>query len=133
MIERGQRKGRGAGFTLVELLAVIAIIITLMGIVLAGAGYAQRASERARAKAQLATLCQAVDMYKVEFGSFPNVMTNAGVWKALTNLVNNLEMTDPWGHPWYYIRDARSGYQIWSNGADGSNGTPDDVSNKMVE
>ena len=69
----------------------------------------------------------------MEFGSFPNSMTNAGVWKALTNIVNNLEMTDPWGRPWYYIRDARSGYMIWSHGADGSNGTPDDVSNKMVE
>lgn len=126
IVQRAARRG----FTLIELLAVIAIIITLVGIIVAGAGYAQRASQRAQAKAQLQQICLAIEKYKNEYGNYPAQMTNAAVWGKLTNFVDRITATDPWGLGWNYKRDARAGYYVWSLGPDASNGTPDDVSNK---
>lgn len=65
-----RRLGVGA-FTLLELLAVIAIIAVLTGIVI---GVGRRATETgrvARAKAELAVLSAALESYKRQHGDYP--------------------------------------------------------------
>jgi prepilin-type N-terminal cleavage/methylation domain-containing protein len=59
------------GFSLLELLGVVAIVALLAALVLsAGVGIAQR-GRRSRATADLAQLAQALDLYRARFGDYP--------------------------------------------------------------
>ncbi len=60
-----------SGFTLLELLTVIAIIIVLAGMILAGAGFAQQKAARDRASAEIAALGVALESYKADNGEYP--------------------------------------------------------------
>ena len=74
-------KSRQAGiaaFTLIELLAVIAIMGILAGIVLAvGAGASKKAKIN-RAKVQLQHIISAIDAYKLARGTYPPDNQNPG-------------------------------------------------------
>jgi general secretion pathway protein G len=111
-----QNLGRcDAGFTLIELLIVVAIITALASMFLPKYLDAQKRSDLAVAKAELATLRTAIVLYKQDTGKYPNgtadilttadwnnfLLTNPGVegWKgAYTDRVEN----DPWGNPYIF-------------------------------
>jgi prepilin-type N-terminal cleavage/methylation domain-containing protein len=59
------------GFTIVELLIVIAIILALAGLILATSGYVQTKSKRSRAEAEMAALSAALENYKADNGIYP--------------------------------------------------------------
>lgn len=59
------------GFTLVELLVVIAIIAILTSILVPSLGYVMERAQRAKVKATITQLEQAVFNYKTEYGGFP--------------------------------------------------------------
>lgn len=63
-------RGRN-GFTLLELLTVMAIIVTLAGIILAGVGFAQQKAARERATAEVHALSTAIESYKIDNGDYP--------------------------------------------------------------
>ncbi len=62
---------RQHGFTLIELLVVITVIAILAGLVLQGAGYAQKKAARSRAEAEIAALSAALENYKSDNGDYP--------------------------------------------------------------
>lgn len=62
-------------FTLIELLAVITIIAVLAGLVISIAGYAQRRSATARARAEIAELSRAIEAYRLDAGRYPTSST----------------------------------------------------------
>jgi prepilin-type N-terminal cleavage/methylation domain-containing protein len=72
-----------AAFTLLELLAVIAIIGVLAGIVIGVGRRATEAGKMARAKAELATLSAALETYKRTYGDYPQVDDEAKLLQAL--------------------------------------------------
>lgn len=59
------------GFSLVELLVVMAIIAILMGIVLGVTGAIQRHAAESRARAQLSGLITEIELFHSEVGRFP--------------------------------------------------------------
>lgn len=63
--------GGGTAFTILELLIVIAIIITLAGLVLATVGYVQKKGARSRAEAEIAAISAALESYKADNGIYP--------------------------------------------------------------
>ena len=65
-------------FTLIELLAVIAIIGTLAAIGLGVGGAATRANRSARVKADHAKLLTGIESYKAEVGTYPPDNANFG-------------------------------------------------------
>lgn len=65
------KKFSRAGFTLLELLTVMAIIIVLAGMILGGVGYAQKRAAMDRARAEIAALSVAIESYKVDNGAYP--------------------------------------------------------------
>jgi prepilin-type N-terminal cleavage/methylation domain-containing protein len=70
--ERGLGTGSGRGFSIVELMAVVVILLVLMGILVTVVSRAQRAGLNARAKANLAVIGQALDQYAHDFkGMYP--------------------------------------------------------------
>lgn len=65
------RKHAAAGFTLVEMLAVITIIVILAGLVVGGMGFVNDRQAREKAKVQIAMLEKALEDYKLDYGSYP--------------------------------------------------------------
>jgi len=59
------------GFTIIELLAVIAVIAVLAGIVLRVRDGARERAQRDRAEGELAAMAQALEAYRATFGDYP--------------------------------------------------------------
>jgi type II secretory pathway pseudopilin PulG len=71
-------KRRYTGFTILELLTVIAIIIVLAGLILGTAGYVQKKGARSRAETEIAAMSAALENYKADNGVYPtNSATSA--------------------------------------------------------
>ena len=79
----GGRVGRGVsgktgdtpvstfGFTIVEVLVVMVIILVLAGLVLATSSYVHKKGARSRAEAEIAAMSAALDNYKADNGVYP--------------------------------------------------------------
>src|SRR3954469_5977168 len=63
-------KGR-AGFTIVEVLVVMAIILVLAGLVLATSSYVHNKGARSRAEAEIAAMSAALENYRADNGIYP--------------------------------------------------------------
>jgi general secretion pathway protein G len=64
---------RTAGFTLIEMLAVITIIVILAGMVIGGMSYVTDRQARDTARVQIALLSNALEEYKMDNGVYPQV------------------------------------------------------------
>jgi general secretion pathway protein G len=122
---------RERGFTLVEMMVVIVIIGLLATIVIINVMPATERAAQARVRADLSTIEQAVDMYKLENLRYPTTQEglNALVPKYIRRLPN-----DPWNSPYVYVSPGPNGapYRIASLGADkreGGSGDDADVTN----
>ena len=62
---------RSAGFTLVEIMAVVLIILVLAGLILSMAGNATREADIASTKALLERIAVGLEGYKAETGQYP--------------------------------------------------------------
>lgn len=62
---------RKSGFTVVELLIVITIILVLAGLILATSGYVQAKGKRSRAEAEIAAISAALENYRADNGIYP--------------------------------------------------------------
>jgi len=71
------RSPRPAGFTLIEMITVIAIIVILVSLVLAVNGLVQRKSAMARTDSEIRLLSQACEAYKTDNGGYPQDNQNA--------------------------------------------------------
>jgi type II secretory pathway pseudopilin PulG len=71
--DEGNSSSREAGgFTVIELLVVVAIIVVLGGLVLGTAGYVQKKGKRSRAEAEIAAISAALENYKADNGVYPS-------------------------------------------------------------
>jgi general secretion pathway protein G len=131
-----------AGFSLIELLVVLAILGLLIGIVAPPViRYLGRAKTDV-AKVDIHNLESALDLYRLDLGRYP---TQAEGLAALTDKPPGLERwqgpylkqktvpTDPWTHPYHYrIPGEHGDYDLYSLGADdapGGTGENQDVTN----
>ena len=60
-----------AGFTVLELLVVITIIVILAGLILATTGYVEKKGARSRAESEMAAISAALESYKADNGIYP--------------------------------------------------------------
>jgi general secretion pathway protein G len=117
-----KKKNTTAGFTLVELMTVIAIMALLSALVLGLAGNAQKTAARKRAASEVEQLSSFVTDYLAEYGRVPkdmDALSNALVEAkhALTNL------TDPWGMPYVYTNPSnfKQVFYLYSYGGSETN------------
>lgn len=125
------RRRRGAaGFTLVELMVVVAIIAALAAIVGVNVIGQLGEADVANAKAQIRNFKTALIGYKLEYKKFPS--TSEGLEALLNNpkgkkfLDASQIPDDPWGNPYVYTSDAPNKFKIVSYGADGRPGGTDE-------
>ena len=118
---RKQKPRREEGFTLVEMMVVIVIIGLLATIVIVNVMPATERAAQARVKADLGTLEQGIEMYRLENLRYPTSQEglNALVPKYIKRLPN-----DPWNGPYVYVSPGPNGapFRIASLGADRSEG-----------
>jgi prepilin-type N-terminal cleavage/methylation domain-containing protein len=65
------KRSQSAGFTLLELMTVLAVIVVLTGMVVGVAGMVQTKAAKERAKAEMAMLSAAAEAYKADVGAYP--------------------------------------------------------------
>jgi type II secretory pathway pseudopilin PulG len=65
---------KAIGFTIMELLIVMTIIIILAALIIGTAGYVRKKAARSRAEAEIAAMSAACESYKADNGTYP---TNA--------------------------------------------------------
>ncbi|MBX9795562.1 type II secretion system major pseudopilin GspG [Sphingomonas sp.] len=129
-----RRRRREAGFTLVELMVVILIIGLLATIVAFNVLSLGEQSKVQKARADIGTIEQALDLYKLQQGSYPAaqdglralVVAPAGITDPARyprgGYIKKLPQ-DPWGHDYRYrFPGAHGDVDIWSQGADGQDG-----------
>jgi general secretion pathway protein G len=69
-MKRKHRKLR-TGFTLVEVMVVIAIIVILAALVIGGTGFVKESQDKKKAQVQIALLSKAIEEYKLDMGAYP--------------------------------------------------------------
>jgi general secretion pathway protein G len=131
---------RHAGFTLVEVLLVLIILVIIGSIVVPNLFGVKDKANIDAAKAQVTSLKGAMQMYRLDFNKYPGTLkelmekpsdnTQSDKWHG--PYLEGKMKTDPWGHEYQYQSPGKKntdGYDIWSTGPDGQNGTDDDIGN----
>ncbi len=116
---------REAGFTLVELMVVLVIIGLLTAIVAFNVLPQQDKAMAGKAKADIANIDSALEMYKLNNLTFP--APGEGLQALVTNNIIKKLPNDPWGRPYRYENPGRRGdVDVYSLGADGVEGGEED-------
>jgi len=110
------------GFSLVELMVVIVILGLLATIVIINVMPAADRAANTKARADIATLEQAVEMYRLDHLTYPPPAE--GLQALIAGRYIRRLPDDPWGNPYRYSIPGRGGesFQISSWGADGREG-----------
>jgi type II secretion system protein G len=113
-------KRTSRGFTLVELLIVVAIIGMIAAIAIPNLLNAVDKGKQKRTMSDMRAIGTAIESYAVDNAAYPVAAGMAAV-KALIDpyLIKNIPLTDGWAHP---IQEASSmtAYTIYSQGKDGT-------------
>jgi len=136
-----KRRQRRAGFTLVEVLLVLAILVIIASLGIANYSRAQRKAYANAAKAKVEQLSSLVKQYQIDVGDFPPSLeallqpppdlANPAKWNGPYLEKANLPL-DPWERPFEYQYPGIHSPElpdIFSAGPDGVKNTQDDVGN----
>ncbi|MBV6413797.1 MAG: type II secretion system major pseudopilin GspG [Xanthomonadales bacterium] len=120
------------GFTLLEIMVVVAIIAILSTVVVINLAGNVDEARVTRARQDIQALTTALQLYRNDNASYPSsqqgldaLMTRpsgnppAPNWKPYLAKLPN----DPWGRPYQYLQPGQRGeFDVWSMGADQRNG-----------
>lgn len=126
-----RRSGRDAGFTVIELLIVVTIILTISALAVPNLMSAMDQARVARAVGDISTIEDGIALYQTINGQLPNNLSQIGYANFL----------DPWGNPYQYLNHAtvmgngqvrkdrflvplNSDYDLYSMGKDGQSQPP---------
>ena len=146
MFKRSQRR---RGFTLIEILIVLGIIILLASVAIVALVPQQKGARIDTTRLKIKSIETALEAYNVNIGHYPNEQ-EGGMQALLVKPTFDNEATgekwrgpyliedpvDAWGNKFnYQLQEAGAAdnlakpYHLWSNGPDGMDGTEDDIKN----
>jgi len=126
-----RQRPRGSGFTLIEVLLVLVILVMLGSLVVGAYSRIQYNSNRKAAKIQIDSFSSNLEIYHQDVGHYPEtldgLLTEDGMgagdpanWRGpYLNKVETLP-TDPWGNAYQYEAEGNppnDTFRIWSTGA----------------
>lgn len=127
-------KRRVPGFSLIELMVVLAIIGILTTVVTVNVFKARKLASVKAAEAGLEALKRALDMYQLDKREFPRTLDEL----AKGDFVEKGRLEDPWGVRYHYIPQVSedgekvTGFVVYSSGPDRVKDTDDDLGNPKV-
>ena len=133
---------RRAGFTLIEVLLVLVILVVLGSFVGFQLQNARKRSQLDTARAQIGQFTTPIETFSLHIGRYPNALEDLIVapsdladptkWGPEPYLNKDKIPLDPWDNAYKYEAPAEgtSRYRIWSAGPDGIDGNDDDISNQ---
>ncbi|MGB2266213.1 MAG: type II secretion system protein [Akkermansiaceae bacterium] len=153
--ERTKQHASCPGFTLIELMMVVAIIAVLASLTIGGLRYYDEKTKYSRTEVLIKSIESALEEYKRDNGAYPTGADTTVVFTALygagtnvylstlnpdfTGTKGNVSATTPrkiidaWGNEMGYTfpgaMNPVSDFDLWSNGSDGTNNTADDIKN----
>lgn len=125
-----------SGFTMMEMMLVLAIIAILMGIGVFTMQNVVGDAETAKAKSDIKTIEMSLIRYKTAHRMMPTTaqgleaLVQPGSASGGGSLLKQEGIKDPWGNTYQYRNPGRKtvgGYDIYSMGPDGQEGTADDI------
>jgi len=141
--DAARRRARSAGFTLIEIMAVVVIIGMLMTALAVGITSSLDRARRSTTQTQILRVEQALEFYQLDNARFPNM--DQGLQALVTRptappepraynpagYIKAEALVDPWGQPFQYRIPGDHNpqtFDIWSLGPDGVEGG-DDIAN----
>lgn len=135
-------RGRENGFTLVELLVVLAILGLLVALAAPRVMNYLGSARSDTARIQIEKLSGVLDLYRLEVGHYPTEQeglralvekpTQAGDWNG-PYLRSSESLVDPWGAPYVYHSPGQHGefdlYTLGADGKEGGDGADRDITN----
>lgn len=142
MRSRISRRRRVGGFTLVELMVVVAIIGLLAAVVTVNVMGQSHTARVERVRADMRAIGDACDLFKIACGTYPQQLqdlwerpssNNARKWAG--PYLKEYPPKDPWGNDYIYNFSGGGQYEIICYGADGGPGGVEegtDLSSKTI-
>ena len=137
---RSTRTAMARGFTLVEVLLVLIILVIIGSIVVPNLFGVKDKADIDASRAQINSLKGAMNVYRLHMNKYPSTLKDltdepsdksaADKW-AGPYLEGSMK-EDPWGNEYQYVSPGKKNpdsYDLSSNGPDGQSGTDDDIGN----
>jgi general secretion pathway protein G len=128
-----KRRALRRGFTLMEVLLVLVILVVLAGFAIRNLGGALEGAKKQQAKVMMGILSTSLKEYQLQVGTLPSNLealyqqpsdlADPGLW---VQKLDKPVPADPWGKPYEYKLNGSS-FEIRSVGPDGQSGTADDI------
>jgi general secretion pathway protein G len=125
------------GFTLMEVLLVLVILMILGSLVVVSYRQVQKGALKRAAKIQIEMLEEGLELYQLNIRRYPT--EEDGGLHALNQPPNGDAPylkdpipLDPWDNEYNYELLDEDNYRIWSNGPDGISDTEDDISSDVA-
>ena len=140
MTKTMKRRCGTSGFTLIELLLVLVILTALAAIVVPKFTRRSQQAKITAAQSDIANLEVAIDAFEVDNGRYPTTEEGLGAlvrapgdlpdWKG--PYIKRGIPRDPWRNEYIYRQPGQNnieGYDLYSLGPDGNDGSEDDIDN----
>jgi general secretion pathway protein G len=141
---RSRTRRRGDGFTLIEVLLVLVILVILASFAVVQFTGVRKSANVQAAKTQVGLIKSAITTYEMNVNGYPSSLQAlrakpqdlADPTKWAGPYLDTEIPKDPWGNAYQYACPGQhnpDSFDVWSFGPDGANGTPDDIGNWTQE
>ena len=135
-----QNRNNNGGFTLIEVMIVLFILVMLASMAIVTYQGQQKMAQKRAAFTCVKMLAGAVERYTMDIGRPPGDLSSLltcpsgvpeGKWGG-PYIKAEAKSTDPWGNEYQYAYPGKKGeFDIWSYGPDMMDGTDDDIGSWM--
>lgn len=129
------------GFTLMEVLLVLVILVVLASMAVGVFSGTQERALQDAAKGQIGIFKSQLNLYKFHMKNYPSSLTDlvskpsdaqaATRWSG-PYIEGSKVPLDPWDREYKFVAPGKhnpDSFDVWSTGPDGQEGTPDDIGN----